>query len=607
MSGYVTDPSLLAELNMPQGGGYVSDPALLAQLGGKPKPAPMSARVLKQTAAKMASEGSPWYERAAANVGAGADSIIQGTKQLIPGVKSMTDAELEEKRAIDEGLAENTGGGGALQLGGEILATAPVGMGVGKVLHKAMTKYAPKATQFGGRIFNARTATLGAGEGAATAALNPVTGDESRTLNTVAGGTLGAVLPLLLAGGAKGAKVLRNKYAGERAANKVAEHLGPQEVERVRAIVQDGQGNPTHLPLSTAATTDSELLGALERGSRRRDASWIRQQDAPVAARAWDWFQNATSKADDLGARKQSNEGILAAGKEYLDTAGTPQTLKDASDRLVREIDTLRNSPEGRVNPEFNRTLAEVEIAASNPNRSARDFSSQWFRLQDQIEGATNTEVKSALIKLQNEVATAADSASGGGGFSDMIGRYKAEQGLVNESTAHQAMRDTFQSPQGGVAKTGRVFDTPELTSTSLRKTLANVGEDKYGTLITGSDRSSIESLADELRRHEIYKGSASPGATSLESFDPMGVLATGRDNPVYLLPGLRGLINATFGRADKATLKVVDDALRSPDAYRAMLAAKEAAGQPLSKTERGVRQILLKSSSALGGAISGD
>jgi hypothetical protein len=565
-----------------------------------------------QAAAKKDLEGRPWLEKTLINLGAGMNTVVEGGKQIFG--KEMSDDDIELNRALKDTAADSQTGGGLIQIVGEIGATSPLGLGGGSLVNAGIRKVAPKLAstlsaigRAGGRIFNGRNVGAGIVQGTAQGALSPVTSDESRAENMAVGGTIGAVAPGVLALGAAGGKKLSTsaKNTLPRAVALIEKHLGPAEAARVRDVIARGGGNPNSLPLSTAAKTESEVLGALERGSRRRDASWAAQHDAPVADASWNWLRDATAKADDLKNLVANREEILQEGKGYLQRSDFPTDMRKANNDLVDNIEFLRTTPEARVYPEYNALLADVEAMSANPARTARDYASMWFRLQNEADRAVNPEVKTAIKQLQNYVGDAADTSSGGE-FSAVLGRYKADQGAVNEAQAMKDIRGEFQTPEG-VDRTTRSFDSPELTSSKLRGALANKGENEYGSLIGDQERRSLTELASELRRHEIYKGVNSPGATSVEQFDPMNVLATGRNNPIYLMPGLRGLVEATIGRGDKATLAAIDRALRNPDEYLRMLQAKDALGRPLTDQEKMIRSALLQSSRGAAAGSTGD
>jgi hypothetical protein len=70
-------------------------------------------------------KGMGWGEKALVNVGAGIDSAWQGAKQLVGQGES--DEAIKEKRRIDQHLADQTTGGGLLQVAGEIAPTIPWG------------------------------------------------------------------------------------------------------------------------------------------------------------------------------------------------------------------------------------------------------------------------------------------------------------------------------------------------------------------------------------------------------------------------------------------------------------------------------------------------
>lgn len=293
----VTDPEVLRRLNTP-----VTDPKLLARLEGKPAGDDAFDAQIKQDL----KDSGGYLE----NLGAGANRVVQGVKQLFGQGRS--DADIEESRKIDEKLAEGRTGGGATQFLGEMLASTPVTMGVGGVLAKGATKVAPKLAQWaakqGGRSVNLGTTARAATEGAAGGLLNETTEDESGTLNTLIGGAAGAALPAVVAGGRRLHKALSKKNAPNRAAKAFEEQLGPKNMDEIGDALHSP--NQPELPLSTAATANNPALASLERGARTRGTNdWAFEHDKKVAEKAWDKLKTATSDADELGARVSDREG----------------------------------------------------------------------------------------------------------------------------------------------------------------------------------------------------------------------------------------------------------------------------------------------------------
>ena len=528
-----------------------------------------------------------------ANLGAGFDNVWQGAKQLVG--QGDDDKVIEERRRIKQQLANSRTGGGATQLLGEVLGSAPLTGGVGGAVGKVATML-PKVASLamkGGRIANLGTIGRGAVEGVAGGLLNETTSEESPTTNAGVSGVVGAAVPTVFAGANVLRKALNKGNAPNRAAALIEKQLGKEGLQEV----EDALVSPTsqsHLPLSTAAKSQSTQLGALERGARNR-SDWTYAHDRPVMSQAWSDLQGATRNADELPQRVADRETMMAASKKDLGFYDMPGPLGSAKQIMSDAADALRATPAGRQIPEVTKEISQVEQMLAHPDRSAEDYATAWFRLTEKIDkGEFGVDGTTVLRKLRDAVQQAGDVAgnvaSGGGDtrLSDMLGRYMAEQGHVGQSEASKALRETFVSPQGVILKTREGLSSPEVRSGVLRQALAKHGENQYGNVLDPQTRAGVESLVKDMGRHEIHLPGNSPGATGLDINNPITVASSGRDNVVNYFPGLKGSLNWLFGHSREATTKQADQALMDPAHFQAILEGLRHSRTPLSSPSFG-------------------
>lgn len=494
------------------------------------------------------------------NYGAGVDSVVRGVKSLFG--QGDDDAEIEENRKIKSQLAEGRVGGGLTQLAGEVLTTAPITGGIAGAAGKGLSLFPKLKTlgMAGGRTFNLGNVANAAAQGAMSGAAQETTEDESRGLNTTLGTVAGAALPGAFAGFSKLRGMLGKSQAPVRAANQFEKQLGKEGMEQVT----DAAVSPTQtvLPLSTASRAQNVKLASLERGARNR-SDWGYDHDKAVLERAWSELQDVTKAAGDLGARTDAKSALIKEAKGILDEIVDPAALKQAGDRVVARTERLRATPVARQNPDFNKVLGDVEAMLQHPERTAGDFASQYWRL-DNLSKSGSDEVKTAIIKLRDTVKESADIASGGK-FTQMLTKIQAAEKSVSTAEAAKGIRDTFAASEG-----------KEMTSRGLRNAIAaRSGEVNVATK-EGGDR-----LVKELGQHELYQGKNAPGVSNLDIENPLNIISSGRDNPFNYFPLLKGSANWLFKGSRQATTDAADSAMQSPAAWRAMIEAQKLSQTP--------------------------
>ena len=550
-----------------------------------------------------------WGEKALVNFGAGIDTTWQGAKQLVG--KGMSDAELQQKREIDKNLAEKTGGGGLLQLAGEIApslaipgagfvrgakAATQIGANAGRLLMGG--EAVPLATQVGRGLgtFAADSAIAGAAGGA----LQPVTEQESRTLNTIIGGAAGALMPGLIAAARKGASYLTEAGAKSRAAAEIIQRLGGPE--RAAEVLQQAQGHgfgppgaTREIPLTTAEITQNPVLGSMERRSAadpNQLPAWSEFRAQQNQTRA-DALMEATKSADNVVPAKEAREAATSPMRERaLAAAG-----KDAWFHVpvVNEVAAIRAS-DSWASPPVKKLVKYVtdELEGGiTPGRlyqvrkTLLDNLSGPTRIGDELSNAAKAE-RSTVLKLRDSIDTALDAASKGK-WTPYLKKYASKSGEVNDAEASALLREAFTAP--GAAQRAGVGDmVPSVTGTKLGKAVERFGADDFGPTFAADTRAQLDALRANIAKTEglqgLLKQTGTSGGGSNTTMDAGDII---RKAGAAKIPYLGQLL----GPIDNMTKAAVGDALRNPELFIAGVSKKLAQRKPLTPSEDGVLRLL--------------
>jgi hypothetical protein len=234
-------------------------------------------------------------------------------------------------------------------------------------------------------------------------------------------------------------------------------------------------------------------------------------------------------------------------------------------------------------------------MTVADPNATLGALPQLYWRLGEEAGGS------SAVSAAREAIKDMADTRSKGF-FSTMMENYGKAMDKTKQSQSATGVLREFVTDQG-VPVTSKVMgETPVIEGKALRRAVAKHGEEAgKGSTLRAADRRRLGEITEELGRHELYKNS--PGATGLEGVTKLeSVLASGRKNPIYLVPGLRGLARSFTEPIEQATERSLQSALQDPMEFMKMVAAKQARNAPLTDKERFMVQLLRRQGQLVGG-----
>jgi len=566
-----------------------------------------------------ATAGMSLMDKTRANLGAGFDTAWQGAKQILPGLKGPSDADLEESRADKARLAQSTetgagaswvpSAGSALQFAGEMAPSLaiPAGAATG-----AGARFLPRALQ----ALVKTPLRAGVTGGAVAGALQPVTSEESRTLNTGLGAAGGAVLPGLFKLPAA-VRALRGQLTAAggaaRAPKMLRETLGADadKVAQAAARPNTGTGKAKLIPETLSQKTGNVRAAQLESVTGREaesNASWanfMREQNRARYASV----QNATREADMLGARADVREQVSAPMRQAALGAAKQDKwfhvpVGDAA-RGMLAGDTGTNPA---VRSVANYVLSNIDERAGSAITPARLYEIRKV-LADKLDGPhligdeMSAAVKGAsreTRRMMGAIDDALDQASGGK-WKPYLETYSRASQPVTASKAAQAARAGFESEV--VPELGGV---PHVTQTRLGRAL---DAEKRARFDAGRPSMSPPALA-ELQdvSAQLARSNEAQSARKLAG-TAGGGSQTSTD--LALEAGLRGVLSRTTGqagaigkimhvfsaRADDAAKQELTRLLQNPQAAAQAIRAAGAKGAPLSEAQ----QVLLAIASRAG------
>lgn len=575
--------------------------------------------------------GMSKFDKAMANVGAGASDLILGAKQLYTDALGTEDekraikGQVAEKRLLDKALAKSTDmgvmpdwfptAGDAMQTAGAIAPTMILPFGA--VAKGARALPAVARAMRGGPAVAPTVARLGTGALAADAAItgatlgafSPVAEGESRAMNMASGAALSGVTPMAGAGLDSVRRMVTRSGGQSAAADDLARVLArdgdQQTVLRQTLGRLREQGPAGDIPLSTAARLRDAELARLEAGSRARSgANWY-DFDQSQARSVSDAFNRATSSADELAARRGLRSSNWDARWRQAESSANIGKFGDDLGRFRQTIDQAMMSSESS-NPAVRNMLNEIagEIDRLGPNFSLGNLQqiranlSGGQRSQPQNAYQAAPRDSMATRTVLQEVDDILNRATNGR-WQDVVQGYARESQGVNAAKGAGRAREVFYEPSGAIkGKTADALgEVPIITTTGLQRALNKATGPNKQTTLSPEAYGQLQNIIGALRQQDIVQGvkrSATAGGGSNTASDTLAARAAGDAADVLLgsttgaaAPIARGVIQSLRNAATSQKDRALSEALQNPQQMIALLERKLAAGAPLEPGER--------------------
>jgi hypothetical protein len=565
-------------------------------------------------------KGMNWGEKALANVGAGFSELGMGARDLFGDA---TDAEIEEKRAIDKHLADKTTGGGALQLAGEIAPTLAVPAGAflrgaqggARVLKGAMgmsRAAAPTAARMGAGAVAVDSALAGGASGA----LQPATEDESRLMNMGVGAGFGAALPLAFAAGKKGIQNFTAGGAAGRVAGDVQDAVGkaniPQALGDLQTYYPHGAQN---VPLTSAAVLENPALARMERTSRtdvKEQPAWF-DVDKRQAEESWKSVEAATGDAADLAKRQKDRGTNWDTNWAAAEKGAKPRIWAQRMGGLKNNLDQAAQSPEA-VNPLVLNALKQVDDAVTH---FGAEFSPAHLQqLRAQLNGRPSLQPQATALqsaprenKAIRSLITELDdilNASTGNKWDRVKQGYADDSTKVQASKAAKLVREKFvDEGTGRVQGSGSKFgsDLPEVTPAGIGRAMDAARKPDKSLALTSDANTRLMNLQEALRKQAITQGvarTAAPGGGSNTVGDAAGAAAQ-RAIPSMTADVIGAITGAAKNFGQRKYNEQLAKALRDPAEMEQMLSRKLSRDVPLTETEKMLLNALRGGTGGLG------
>ncbi|NCA25103.1 MAG: hypothetical protein EBS91_11025, partial [Betaproteobacteria bacterium] len=365
------------------------------------------------------------------------------------------------------------------------------------------------------------------------------------------------------------------------------------------------------IPLSTAAQLRDAELARLEAGSRARNgANWydFDQNQARAVSGA---FDQATTEAGDLAARRATREANIQANKAAAFGAADQAAFAGQLDNFRNNLQLAMQSAEAS-NPAVLNMLRSIE---NEIERLGPMFGPEHLAtIRHNLSGKGNTLSPNAYLSApRDSIATRGvlqevdNILNGvtGNKWQNVVSGYAADSAPVAAAKAAGRVREAYYDPTGRVrgVSADPLGDVPKITEAGLGRAMdAARGPDK-ATLLSDPARAQLEAILEALRAQNIVQGvkrSATAGGGSNTASDQMAARAAGKVGDVVAgMAGgpagavTRGTLNAALDWANTHRDRALAEALQDPQRLIQILEGRIRAGQPLSTAEEGVLQIL--------------
>ena len=535
--------------------------------------------------------------------------------ELVTGDTEMKQLQREaaDKREVDKYLSKKTDMG--------IMPDQILGMNTPTVGDTAQFygKTAPTLLLPAARLAGLKGLMSNIGVGAGLSALDPTVEGESRGTNMVMGGAFSSVLPMATSAG-KGIYNMVTQGGGQnRAGNVVAKALTEgggneasvlrQTIDRLRNIGQPSAMQ--NIPLSTAAQLRDAEIARLEAGSRARSgANWY-DFDQNQARAVSDAVRQATSSADDLGARRALRQTNIDTRKNQAFNSVNEGAFNADMTALRANLESAMRSPDAS-NPAVRNMLNEIrnEMDRLGPDFTVQHLATIRYNLsgksplmpQNAYQAAPRDSV--ATMNVLQNVDDILNNATNKR-WQDVVTGYARDSDPVRAAQAAGKVREAYWDNTGRVRKTAADVsgDVPLITQFNLGSAIDNTRGPTKNVLLSNEANMRLNSVLDALRQQDIVKGvkrSATAGGGSNTASDMFAAKSAGAvaDAVTSAAGGPaaavgKGVIDSLRDYANRNKDRALAEALQNPQQMINLLEAKIASKAPMTAQEQYLYSLL--------------
>ncbi len=542
-----------------------------------------------------------------ANFGAGMKNFGLGLAQLaLPKAAErglgITDESINERRRINQQLADDTVGGRAIQVAGEALPSLAIPAGAVARGLGAIPRVGAAAARagIGSRVLPTLIAE-GAAIGGLQGAVTPTTGDESALGNAVVGAGLGGVIPAGIAWLGYLARPLSRTLGQRQIAGQLGEALdvNPQTVREMQRAVASSSKRVVDAPQSAAALTQNPNLARLELAARANPdsaAGWQAFDEAAGNAR-WKALDEALGNADSVQAAKDATNA-------YVDTV-TPEVFKRISrTKLSTGVADFTTALRGKLNsavrsadPDEQQVYGYVLKALQEGDGSPRMLWNVRRSVSDWLEGTPpagfegtrGAHIDRPIMEIRKAIDTTLDGASKGGkdwsrfleNLSEHAQRETAQKS--GQNIRNMFVDETLAIPRG--ATTGA--KNPAVTRARLEQALAKHGKNQFGETLDWQQRNVVDQVLGDLRADEVLARakSAMTGKGGSQTAPLQALLKKNR-----VMPGgswIADIANAVTSFGAKRQREILNEVLQDPQSALTIVMQAEKLRRPLSLPEQ--------------------
>ena len=438
-------------------------------------------------------------EKLALNFGAGANSILQGARQVLGGGE--TPDEAIQRTNQQNALAASVPGGRAAQIAGKMAMTAPV-----------------NALPIGSGLLGAGVGL--ATQGAAMGALEPAATPGQRLANMGVGAAAAPALGGALNVAGRLATPVVNFLNPKAAATKILQGAVGDDAPAVVNALRNAP--PTTGDLSVAAITGHPGLQAVEAQSRAH----------PSTQAGWNVFDSAGNSARSDVLQNLGGDTAAAIKKAVEERAATIQPQLDAALDAANAPRSVYNLTAPDYSNQIGNALAKVrptsdigkaivgdlrsDAAGSSPV-SANDLHVAYTELNKPAASAVDD---AGIGAAKDAIRGVLDNASGGKygtylkAFEDASGPVNAAEQLNAVKGSHWLDTADGQFPAGSARG-----PNPTVNPGTLVDALRGQAAGKWGLQLNAGDRDIINSLIQEQYAADAAKAGGAAAA------DPTGTV----------------------------------------------------------------------------------